>query len=101
MPIGLNGEERPANVVANAVHLARIATGEAEEEHVNSGKSAGGRKGGVARAKSMTADRRSEIARQGAAARWENGEHKPARTPDGIAPTGNLLYDRLNLCGRI
>ena len=58
MPIGLNGEERPANVVANAVHLARIATGEAEEEHVNSGKSAGGRKGGVARAKSMTAGAR-------------------------------------------
>lgn len=101
MPIGLNRVERPADVVANAVHLARIATDEAEEEHVNSGKSAGGRNGGVVRAKSMTAYRRSEIARQGAAAHWENSEHKPTRTPDGIAPTGILLYDRLNLCGRI
>ena len=31
MPTGPNGEERPADVIANAVHMMRVATGEAEE----------------------------------------------------------------------
>ena len=101
MPIGPNGEKPPADLIANAVHVARIATGETEEEYVNPGKSAGGRKGGAARAKALSAERRSEIAKHGAVARWENGEHEPARTPDDTAPTGNLLYDRLNRRGRI
>ena len=33
MPIGPNGEKRPADVIANAVHVAKIATGEAVETH--------------------------------------------------------------------
>ena len=43
MPIGPNGEKRPADVIANAVRVMRVATGEAEEEYVNPGQSAGGR----------------------------------------------------------
>ena len=72
MPIGPNGEKRPADVVANAVHVMRVATGEAEEEYVNRGKSAGGRKGGAARAQALSAERRREIAKEGAVARWES-----------------------------
>ena len=45
MPTGPNGEKRPADVIANAVHVMRVATGEAEEEYVNPGKSAGGAQG--------------------------------------------------------
>lgn len=57
MPTGPNGEKRPADVIANAVHVMRVATGEAEEEYVNPGKSAGGHKGGAARAKILSAER--------------------------------------------
>ena len=70
MPIGPNGEKRPADVVANAVHVMRVATGEAEEEYVNPGKRAGGRKGGAARADTLSAERRREIAEKAAATRW-------------------------------
>ena len=70
MPIGPKGEKRPADVVANAVLVARIATGEAKEECVNRSKSAGGRKGGAARANVLSAERRSEIAQRAAERRW-------------------------------
>lgn len=32
MPKGPKGQKRPADVIANAVHVMRIATGEAEDE---------------------------------------------------------------------
>lgn len=70
MPIGPNGEKRPADPIASAVLVARLATGEAEETYVNPGQSKGGRKGGLARAAAMSSERRSEIAWEGAAARW-------------------------------
>lgn len=73
MPIGPHGEKRPADVIANAVHVMRIATGEAEEEFVDHGKSRGGQKGGTARAAAMTPERRREIAQKAAADRWEEG----------------------------
>ncbi len=66
MPTGPNGEKRPADVIANAVHVMRIATGEAEEEYVDAAKA----KGGKARAKAVSAERRKEIAKAGAEARW-------------------------------
>ena len=31
MPTGPDGQKRPADVIANAVHVAKIATGEATE----------------------------------------------------------------------
>ena len=69
MPVGPNGEKRPTDVIANAVHVMRVATGDAEEVHVNAGQSAGGRKGGKARAKALSAERRLEIANMGGDAR--------------------------------
>jgi len=81
MPAGPKGERRPADPIANAVHVMRVATGEAEETYVHQGKAAGGRKGGKARTESMSAERRAEIAREGAAARWRGygtvGEGQP------------------------
>lgn len=75
MPKGPKGEKRPADVIGNAVHVMRIATGEIEEAPpANDGKDQAavsmGRKGGKARAESMTADRRAEIARKAAKSRW-------------------------------
>ena len=71
MPTGPNGEKRPADVIANAVLSMRIATGDAEETYVHMGKREGGRKGGKARASSMSAERRRQIAIKGAEARWD------------------------------
>lgn len=74
MPKGPKGEKRPADVIGNAVHIMRIATGELDDATPEDGKDkaaqAMGRKGGAARAKSMTPERRAEIARKAAAKRW-------------------------------
>lgn len=75
MPKGPRGEKRPADAVGLAVHIARIATGEIEDTpDADDGKDpaakALGKKGGAARAASMTPERRAEIARAAAAKRW-------------------------------
>jgi hypothetical protein len=76
MPKGPKGQKRPADVISNAVHVMRIATGEIKEPRsVEDGKNqaaaALGRIGGAARAASLSARERREIARKGAAARWK------------------------------
>ena len=74
MPRGPKGEKRPADVIGNAVHVMRIATGEIEETIPDDGKDpaakALGRKGGAARAKAMTPERRAEVAKRATAKRW-------------------------------
>jgi hypothetical protein len=75
MPTGPKGQKRPADVVSNAVHVMKVLTGEADEgAPVDDGKDpaakALGAKGGAARAKAMTPERRSEIAKAAAAKRW-------------------------------
>lgn len=78
MPKGPNGEERPADAVGLAVLIGRIATGEAEDVPEDDGKDpaakAMGKKGGAARAASMTPERRAEIAKKAAAKRWGQKE---------------------------
>jgi hypothetical protein len=82
MPRGPKGEKRPVDVIGNAVHVMRIATGEVEEkvappdpakEHMRRGGIAGGK----ARAASLTKKRRSEIARKAAASRWRRRRPRP------------------------
>ena len=70
MPIGTHGEKRPADPVANALHVARLLTGEAEETYVDPVKQASGKKGGQARTQATTPEQRRETAEKGAAARW-------------------------------
>ncbi len=70
--VGPNGERRPSDPVEAARLVASIAVGDAEEELVNPAQSRGGRKGGRSRAKSLSAARRSEIARKAAQARGGN-----------------------------
>ena len=69
MPKGPNGERRPRDPIARAVHVMRIATGQIEEELPSEGQRRGGLKGGAARAEALSPERRSEIARMGAKAR--------------------------------
>ena len=74
MPKGPKGQKRPTDVIANAVHVMRIATGEADETLTEDGKNAAavalGRKGGEARAKSLGTAKRKAIASKAAKARW-------------------------------
>lgn len=74
MPTGPNGEKRPADVIGNAVVIAKIATGEIEDEVEESEKDPAaqelGKKGGRARAENLTPERRAEIARKAASKRW-------------------------------
>jgi hypothetical protein len=76
MPKGPKGERRPADVIGNAVHVMRVLTGEIEETTPDDGKDpaakALGKKGGAARARSMTPERRAEIARKAAKKRWKS-----------------------------
>ena len=55
MPVGPNGEKRPRSVTANAVHVCKVAVGEAEEEYVDGPPKKRVRKV-VTRAKSLPAD---------------------------------------------
>lgn len=75
MPTGPKGQKRPADVVSNAVHVMGVLTGEADDTGpADDGKDpaakALGAKGGTARARAMTPERRSEIAKRAAAKRW-------------------------------
>ncbi len=74
MPRGPQGQKRPADVVGAAVMVAKIATGEIEEDTKRDpGKEyarKGGLKGGKARAASLSDERRSEIAKAAAKKRW-------------------------------
>ncbi len=60
-------------MIGAAVMVARIATGEITEElKPKSGRTKSGKAGSLARAKSLTAEERSEIAKKAARARWES-----------------------------
>lgn len=70
MPRTPKGHKRPADAISNAVLVMKIATGEIDEQLTDDGKSKAavelGRKGGLARAKSISKRRRVEIARNAA-----------------------------------
>ncbi len=75
MPRGPKGQKRPADVIGNAIKVARIATGEEEEDIVDDGKDPAakslGSRGGKARAAALSKRERAEIAKRAAAARWK------------------------------
>lgn len=71
MPRGPKGEKRPADVIGNAVHVMRIATGEIDETpELKSAAAELGSRGGKARAENLSKKRRAEIARTAAQKRW-------------------------------
>ncbi len=77
MPRGPKGEKRPADAIGAAVMVAKIATGEIEDELTDDGKNkaaqALGRLGGQARANKLSKKRRVEIAKKAAQSRWGRG----------------------------
>ena len=74
MPKGPQGQKRPADVIGNAVTVAKIATGEIEEQTDGMEYAReGGRKGGKIRAEKLSPEKRKEIARRAAKTRWTKG----------------------------
>jgi hypothetical protein len=72
MPKGPQGQKRPADVIGNAIMVAKIATGEIEEKTPTQSAAAElGSLGGKARAASLSKAKRAEIARKAAAKRWK------------------------------
>lgn len=72
MPKGPRGQKRPADVIGAAIKVAKIATGEIEDETTKKEYTRkAGLKGGKARAKKLTPKQRHEIAKLAASARWK------------------------------
>ncbi len=71
MPKGPQGQRRSADVVGCAVEVMKIATGEIEERPPKkSGRVRSGLAGAKARAKALSSEERTYIARKAATARW-------------------------------
>jgi hypothetical protein len=76
LPKGPQGQKRPADTVASAIRVAKILTGEIEEDTgADDGKDKAaqsmGRMGGAARRDKLSPERRKEIAKKAASARWQ------------------------------
>ena len=76
MPVGPQGQKRPADTNACAVMVARIATGE-EQDSITPAITRRGVNGAKARATALAPERRSEIAKAASAARWNQGGNEP------------------------
>jgi len=77
MPRVQRGKCRPANVIENAVHVMRIATGELQDKPRDAARECmrqGGLKGGRARAGMLSAAKRKQIAEKVARARGAGRE---------------------------
>lgn len=74
MPKGPRGEKRPADAIGAAIKVARLAVGD-ETETLKEGKDpvaqALGSKGGRARKRKLSPERRAEIAKKAAEKRWK------------------------------
>lgn len=70
MPKGPQGQRRPADTVEAAIMVAKIATGEIEETPRPSNKVKSGKAGAAARAKKLSQEERTAIAKKAAARRW-------------------------------
>ena len=68
MPKGPQGQKRPADAIGCAVHVAKIATGEIEDDV--RGVRPNGSAGGKARNASLSGERKKGIAKAAAVARW-------------------------------
>ncbi len=75
----MSSPKRPRDTNQLAKHIVDLSTNDEPETKPEDGKNPaavalgrlGGKKGGKARAESMTPERRSEIAKKAAAKRWE------------------------------
>ena len=81
MPKGPRGEKRPGDVIGAAIMVAKIATGEVEDNVPDRAQqqSRAGKAGGAARARTLTEAERSKIAAKAAKTRWQRDRPAPAK----------------------
>lgn len=72
MPKGTKGEKRPADVIGNAVHVMRIATGEIEEDRAAQDTAAQELGRNAATPAVPACLESAEIAKDTAKSRWQN-----------------------------
>ena len=86
MPKGPRGEKRPADVIGGAVKVARIATGEIEDErHQVPARRKSGMAGARARKAKLSDERRAEIAAHAAESRWDEERRRVMKEADQCA----------------
>ena len=71
MPKGPDGQRRPNDTNQLAHKVIGIATGEEEDALPDEGARRGGLAGGASRGQKLSPERRAEIAKKAARARWE------------------------------
>ena len=73
MPKGPDGQRRPGDVIGAAIMVAKIATGEVEDngDPSKDHHRKGGKKGGAARAAALSPEQRADIAKNAATKRWK------------------------------
>jgi len=71
MPRGPKGEKRPGDVIGAAIMVAKIATGEMDDDVPNESRRRGGLSGGKGRAQKMESEQRVAVARKAADVRWK------------------------------
>jgi hypothetical protein len=70
MPKGPQGQRRPGDVIGAAIMVAKIATGEIEDNE-KTGKTRSGHAGAKARARNLSKAERTKIAKLAAEVRWK------------------------------
>ena len=70
MPKGPRGEKRPGDVIGAAIMVAKIATGEVEDQLPDPAKRSAGVAGGKGRFDALSSEQRSNIAKVSAKKRW-------------------------------
>ena len=101
MPKGPKGQKRPADVIGNAVRVMEIATGQREEEcepepTKNQAAAELGRKGGKARSKSMSPEKRREIAQKAAALGGSGQIDSPDRKREIVGASRQSDHGQVN-----
>jgi hypothetical protein len=72
MTKGPDGQKRPADAIGRAVMVAKIATGEVEDNPTGDRAARlTGSRGGIARSAALSPKKRIEIAKKAASARWK------------------------------
>lgn len=76
MPKGPDGQKRSAESIGMSVMVARIATGEEDTSCASKNRRKSGVAGAKARNEILGAERRTEIAKKAASARWQKERRK-------------------------
>ena len=94
---GSIGEEHPSDPVVRSVMVAKISTGEIDEDKLPPARRNRGLKGGVARAKALSPGRRTEMSQMGGRPSGR-GAQLPACVSPVVSTSPNRTSEWVLLC---